>query len=288
MNNKKNTSVPRNYMIEVRFINFVLSILLFILLTSFIILTNMNNIKHILLKDGIVLCVIIIISFLIDLFLKYIIRNKYKKYEIELSKCDNLSYNMYPVNVKLKELGLTEKQYNKLINFRVTNILICTIFGLLFILFTTNFKSKYIFKDIILTIIIKISLIVIFVIMFDFIFEFLLKKSYKHKHKKIKVKNKNYNIFTKNKRIYYIPIIILIGIIEIMLFIDFNSVDNIITKVVIPLEIINIINFLAIIIIDKVISKYYDLKKIINTDEDIFNKDYKIDEFEKRKNDDEV
>ncbi|MGM9971344.1 MAG: hypothetical protein ACI35W_02910 [Anaeroplasmataceae bacterium] len=280
MNRKMNNSLfhlKKNY----RITNLIVSCFSYIIAVAVIIL-NRKSIKFYGLYIVLFVFIILLISFLFDFIIGKVIKRNLKKKEIAKSlKKDAIpeSYNMYPINLRLKQMGLNEEQYDSLINFRITNILIWVIIGLVVLLLTTEFSSYYILMDIILPSIIKVGIIGIIAVIFDLTFEFFLKKFYrKRKNIKKEKKAKKINVFTKNKRIYYVPIVIIIAIIEVIIFVDFGRTDKLFTKIVIPLELINIINFIGIIVIDSIISYYSKIKSIITSNEDIFDKDYQLED----------
>lgn len=287
MNKKSKTLVPSNYLLDIRIANIVLSILVFIIVVAIIILKNLNNLTAFISIPIIIsFIILLIISLFIDMLIKSISKKIYFKKINEIDENQNDSYNMYPISIKLKESGLSSIQYNKVINFRITNSLLWTIFGLVIILFTTNFKSEFVFKDIVLTIIIKVSAVAFIAIILDFLFEALIKKNFKTKTIK-KIKIKKYNMFTKNKRLYYVPCVIILAFIEVLLLVDFNRTDKLFTRIVIPLELITIINFIGMLIIDKIISKIDSLKEIIISNDDVFNNDYDLDNFDENEREEE-
>lgn len=272
LNNNKSTFFSKNY----RLLNLIFASFLYSIAICAIIISDIKD-KLLFCLISIVPCAVVFI--IIDVFTSIGVRNKAKK--LKAQPLEPESYNMYPINRKLQDLGLTEEQYEKLLSFRITNILTWIIVGLLLVLFTTDFSSELVLKDVILPSIIKISCAALLSIVSDLVFEYFLKKFYKSKPKKrISKKNKKPNIFIKNKRIYYVPIVIMIAIMEVFIFVDFSRVDKLYTRIIIPLEAITIINFIGMLIIDAIISYIKRIRDIVNDSGDLFLQDYDDNKFE--------
>lgn len=213
--------------------------------------------------------------------------------KIEEKLCEeNPNMNMYPINPKLYEVDLTQEEYDRLKSFRVSNILSCIILGLILCVIFIDFKSKHIFLNIILPLFIIIGGVGLIGCLFDFIFEKIIKFRMRviSKIPEIKYEPKK-NFFTKNKRIFYVPIYVILAFMCITIFVDFNSA-HVITKIVIPCEAITIATFIIIIITDVIIDKIVKFKKSIEEEsEDILS--YSFDELddmldEERKDENEI
>lgn len=276
--NKKRSFFKKNY----RGTNLLVSIFAFFICIFVVFYNKSNNIFWSVIFP-LIICfiVILVLSILTDIFIRILIKkskNKaIKKINDELA-LENPNMNMYPVNPKLYEIGLTIEQYDRLKKFRVSNLLVCVIIALILIICLVDFDG-YIFTQIFLPIIMIIGSVGVLGTFFDFIAEKIIKKSYKKHPNKIKNKKKaKQNIFTKNRRIYYVPIYIILGIMITLIIVDFNRKDKIISRVVLPCEIITILDFIFMLITDYIIDRFNKLKKLLNQDDDIFS--YSMDELD--------
>lgn len=216
------------------------------------------------------LLIIVIISLITDRILNVMLKRFKEKKLLKLKKIEEeqkkpLSQNMVPIHPKLIEMKLTQNQYDKIINIRISNILLSVILTLILIYFKIDLEGN-LYLDIILPILLITGIIGLACTILDIIIEKVIRSFYSNKKDKKKPRLKKENFFTKNKRIFYVPICILLAIIIANGLIDFKREDHIISRVIIPLEIINILTMIIIILIDCIISKYKRFKDLLEND----------------------
>lgn len=265
-NNKNSSFIRNNY----RITNLLVSSFTFILVLAVILLLKHDNIiNNVWLPIIITLVVIIFLSFLGDVLAKVLIKHSSLKRQREIEEKlneENPNMNMYPINPKLYEEDLTQDEYDRLKSFRISNVLSSIILGLILVVIFIDFKSNKVVLDIILPLLIIIGLVGILACIFDFIVEKIIKFRMRVIEKIPKVEYKKpKNIFNKNKRIFYVPIYIILAFMCISIFIDFES-EHVITHIVIPCEAITISTFIIILITDLIIDRVVKFKKTIEDD----------------------
>lgn len=250
-----------------RILNLILSIFTYTIVIAVVFLNMSKNIFWGIIVPLILSLLIIILVSLISDFLieKSIERKKIKKLkakEEEMRKANyKESYNMYPINPRFFETGLTDYQYEKLKYFRICNILVFMIIELIIVILFINFKSNYIFHDIILPILMISGTMGIIGTIIDFIIEAIIKRTYIKRKKNVKtVKVRKKNFLTKNFRIYYVPIVLVCWVIEHIVVYEYKKF---VKSMLIPGIIIAIVNIAGIIILDLIFSKLTKLKKTL-------------------------
>lgn len=259
--------------------NLISCILIFGLVLSVVLLLNKFSLKTKLIIISISFFIILILGVSVDLYIthkyKYSwVRSLNKKYNDE-----NESYNLYKRDVKLDNSGLTRFQYSALLRYRGLNFFLYIISIGVLIIALVDFGGMLV-HDIILPILMIICGVGIFFVFVDIIEENIIKKYY-NKHPKDNIDDedlKKASIFTKNLRIYYIPICIFIGIIIVMIVVDFSKS---LEKIVQPILLITIIDILFMIIFDIVISKIHN---IINTLVDVSKEEESYDSIMNKEN----
>lgn len=185
------------------------------------------------------------------------VRSLKKKYHDE-----NESYNLYKVDPKLAEKGLNDYEYHSLVKFRILNFFLFLLSALMLIFGLVDLKG-FLLHDVILPIIMIISGLGIFFVTIDFIAESIVKLHFR-RHKD-KYDKKEYHpkdtIFNKNLRIYYIPISIFVGIILVMIVVDFSKS---IIEIARPIIIITFVWIFVCVGIDFIISKIINSFKVLN------------------------
>lgn len=290
--NQKSSFIKSNY----RITNILTSIFSYVIcLAVILILKKEGDIQYVALPIIISFVVIVILSIISDFIVKFLIKkseeNRLKKIKEKLSE-ENPNMNMYPINPKLLEYGLSDQEYERLKSFRVSNVLSFIILGLILILIFVDFNNEYIFLNIILPMLMIVGGVGLLATLCDLLGEKLIKFKYRVIDEIQPPKlNKNKNYFFKNKRIFFVPIYIILAIITITVFVDFNN-PKVISHIVVPCEIITIVAFILILVTDAIITKIECVRKMIDKeasdeiDYDLYNIDdmYK----EERKDEDEI
>lgn len=202
---------------------------------------------------------ILIRYFIIKKYRYSFVRSLNKKY-----KDENMSYNLYKIDPFLEEKGLTEYQWQGLTRLRILNLFLFIILATTLVLAIIDFNGL-LFHDIILPTIMLISVTGISFVLIDFVEEILIRKYY-HKHQKKYDKLeyiKKISFLSKNYRIYYIPILLFIGIIIILIVWNIKKDLSEIAKISL---VVIILDILLIIILDIFISKTFKIMKIFYDD----------------------
>lgn len=291
--NQKSSFIKSNY----RITNILTSIFSYVIcLAVILILKKEGDIQNVALPIIISFVVIVILSIISDFIVKFLIKkseeNRLKKIKEKLSE-ENPNMNMYPINPKLLEYGLSDQEYERLKSFRVSNVLSFIILGLILILIFVDFNNEYIFLNIILPMLMIVGGVGLLATLCDLLGEKLIKFKYRVIDEIEPPKlNKKKNYFFKNKRIFFVPIYIILAIITITVFVDFNN-PKVISHIVVPCEIITIVAFILILITDAVITKIECVHRMIDKeasdeiDFDLYNIDDMYKE-EERKDEDEI
>lgn len=174
----------------------------------------------------------------------------------------NASYNVYKIDPLYESKGMREYQYKRLKRFRLINFFLYLLSAFVLIIGIVDFNAT-LFHDIILPIVMIVCGCGVFFVLIDFLEEALIKKFYVKRKNDVKTTQtyKKKSIYDKNLRIYYIPICLFIGIIILMVVVDFDkSMEYIASRV----SIIMLIVVLFILILDLVISKINKWIRILN------------------------
>lgn len=166
---------------------------------------------------------------------------------------DNGSYNLYKVDPYYEDKGMTGYQYSRMKRFRLTNFFIYLLASSVLIMGLIDFSGT-LFHDIILPIIMIVCGCGVLFVLVDFIEEALIKRFYVKRKKidEVVQNSKKDSIYNKNLRIYYIPICLFIGIIIVMIVVDFSKSIAYITQRIL---IITAIILFFIVILDLTISR---------------------------------
>ena len=193
------------------------------------------------------------------------VRSINKKY-----KDENESYNLYKIDPKI-EKEMDPLKYQRMVEFRIVNTILYFISVLVLIFSLIDFDLS-LWHDIVLPIIMIVCGVGILFVCVDLIEESLIKHINIKEQKKPKTTSKE-TIYTKNLRIYYIPICIFIGIILVMGVVDFSKSISDILK---PTLLIAIIDIIFMIVLDFIITKTIKFLKLLDeesnkSDDDMFN-----------------
>lgn len=218
------------FMKNYRIANMLLSLLTETLIVTAIILNDsphlfMGIILPILIASFVILLLSLCFDYFIGRYYKYSwVRslNKQRKHK----SIEQESYNLYPIDPRLAEKGLTKEQNEFMIRFRIFNFLFYCGTTLAALLLNVDFNGLLWTSIILPSIMIAGGIGVIFVLI-DIIEEFFVKKFYIKRKNQINFKKslENSKLY-KNSRIFYIPICLIIGIIILIVMVDFDKPVN--------------------------------------------------------------
>lgn len=263
---KKTPYILKNY----RLANIGLTIFSFALILSAVLLNDDAS-----LVKGKIIPIIItaVVLVTISVSFEFIMRHNYKyswvrsldKQRKRRSLDEPESYNLYPIDPRLIEQGLTKEQYEivKIVRFFLFNIFVGSsiISSMIIIDFDGDIATSVVLPIIMITGVIGIIFVII-----DFIVEWFIKRFYKEKNAEDSIDdfeddNKKGLSLLKKLRILYIPICIIIGIIIVVALIDFKKS---ISYLIILIAIVLAAEVLAIVIIELIIRKIYKIFNDIN------------------------
>lgn len=257
-----------------RIANTLISIIVFGFAVACVFLYDSNNI---LLGYVLPIAIAAILVISASLFVDYLFYRYYKyswvrsldKLRRKKKDEEPESYNLYPVDPKLLEKGLSSEQNEILIRYRIVNFFLYCITDFVSVYYLFKFDSSI--ERFILEAIMVSGAIGVLFVTFDLIAEAMIKIHYKKTNNQPKVKRMmSETRIYKNNGIYYIPICLFIGIIVLVGILDFDK------KLSYNLTVIGVvcaITLLVIVIIWIIVSRIIKTIKIIDKSVSISDKE---------------